>query len=62
VLVRIDPRLASFSELRRSVGLGCDDIHTAEQKMLRFPRVTAATPLESAKVVPLRRPFAAFAA
>jgi len=42
--------------------LGCDDIDTTEQKMVRFPRVAAATPLESAKVVPLRRPFAAFAA
>jgi len=39
--------------------LGCDDIHTTEQKMVRFPRLAAATPLESAKVVPLRRPFAA---
>jgi transposase-like protein len=41
VLVRIDPRVASFSELRTFRCFACDDLRATEQKTLLFTRVAA---------------------
>ena len=59
VLVHVDPRVASFSELRTFRCFACDDIRTTAQKTLRFARVGAVARQPAPKVVPLRRPFAA---
>ncbi len=59
VLVRVEPRVISFSELRTFRCFACDEIRTTEQRTFRFARVGPVARPASAKIIPLRRPFAA---
>jgi hypothetical protein len=44
VLVRIDPRVASFSELRTFRCFACDDVRTTERPTFLRTRVSAIAP------------------
>ena len=44
VLVRIDPRVASFSELRTFRCFACDDVRTMERPTILRTRVSALPP------------------
>jgi len=44
VLVRIDPRVASFSELRTFRCFACDDVRTTERPTFLHTRVSAIAP------------------
>jgi len=44
VLVRIDPRVASFSELRTFRCFACDDVRTMERPTILRTRVSAIAP------------------